>query len=243
LSASIKHSNETNEQYTPAEVVEASRQVLGVIDLDPATSELANKRVRATNIYTVEDGAKTFEDVWEGNVFLNPPGGKRMVIKGTGFNSNPALFWAKLMHDWNGGHVHAAIVLGFTIEVLQTTQSLEEFPMLRFPFCVPSKRLAFDVPRAEKLRQLRERRDKAKAAGGSSKRLEALRGQIRALKASEDEIVSGDDPPHANVLVFVPPRAEHHFGEDETERPWVAWGGPYTRRFFDVFSGLGYVRL
>ena len=239
MSASVKHSTETSEQYTPLEVVEAVREVLDGIDLDPATSELANKRIQATNIFTAEDGVETFERMWSGNVFLNPPGGKKMVVKGTGFNSNPALFWAKLMYDWNQGHVNAAIVLGFTIEVLQTTQSLAEFPMLRFPFCVPRKRLSFDVPRREKIRQLRARREKAKTKA----QRRALLAQIRELKALKVPIVSGDDPPHANVLVFVPPRSEHHFGEDRTGRPWVGWSGPYTRRFFDVFSRLGYVRL
>jgi len=45
------------EYYTPVEIIEAARRVLGVIDLDPASSEAANQIVKATHIYTVkEDG-------------------------------------------------------------------------------------------------------------------------------------------------------------------------------------------
>lgn len=237
----VKHSSETNEQYTPLPIIEMVRKVLERIHLDPATSLLANERVKAEHIYTLDYGAaKTFEEFWQGNVFLNPPGGTEMVLSGTGFRSNPVLFWSKLMHAWwVERSMNAAIFLGFTMEVLQTSQSVGEYPMLRFPFCVPRKRIAFDVPRLEKLRQLGELLRKAESKKAKGKIL----GKIAELEASDEECVSGGQPPHGNVLVLVPPLQEHHTGKDHRGNPWVAWGGEYTERFQDVFSELGYVRI
>ena len=243
MSASVKHSRETNEQYTPAPIIEMCREVLGTIDLDPASCELANKCVKAKKIFTQEDGLATFEQQWHGNVFMNPPGGQGLILRGTGYRSNPTLFWAKLMHAWHVEKtVHAAIVLGFTMEVLQSSQGVVEYPMLRFPLCVPSRRICFDVPRLEKIRQLEQGVLKAK----TQKAKGILLGRIAELESSEEEVVSGDDPPHANVLILVPPRSEHFFGQDARNRPWVAFGGEegeYTGRFQDVFSELGYVRI
>lgn len=245
MSASVKHSSETSEQFTPVRIIEMCRKVLGTIDLDPASCELANTRVKAKSIFTAKDGEglATFEQKWHGNVFMNPPGGQGVVMSGSGYRSNPALFWAKLMHAWHVEQtVNAAIVLGFTMEVLQSSQSVVEYPMLRFPLCIPSKRIAFDVPREDKISQLHARVAKAK----TNKAKGLLLNKIAELESFEGEIVSGDDPPHGNVLILVPPREEHFHGLDARNRPWVAWGGEegeYTQRFQDVFSELGYVRI
>lgn len=235
-----KHSAETNEQYTPASVVERVRRVLLKIDLDPASSELANETVQATTIFTQEDGVGTFEALWSGNVFLNPPGGNKPVLSELGIRSNPVFFWSKLMWDWEvEKSVDMAIFLGFTMEVLQTSQQ-ERYPMLRFPFCVPKQRLCFDVPRHEKLRQLQKRLEVVKKA---SKKARLLEKQIADLQQSTELLVPGESPPHANVLVLVPPRQEQFSGKSSQGAPWVGWEGEVTRRFFDVFSEIGYVRI
>lgn len=247
MASSVKHSALTNEQYTPAPIVEMVREVLGSIDVDPATSLLANKTVKATRFWTADDEPEaTFEASWEGNVFLNPPGGQKMVLLGTGFNSNPSLFWAKMMHEWDQEKtMRAGIFLGFTLEVLQSSQCVEKYPMLRFPICVPSRRLSFNVPRDLRIVQLRE----LLARTSADKQKEILK-KLAEAEASTEELVLGDAPPHANVLVLVPPREEHRFGvatpwdnPEEDERPWVGFEGPVTRKFWHVFSKLGYVRI
>jgi phage N-6-adenine-methyltransferase len=60
-----------NEWYTPVEYIEAARRVLGTIDLDPASSELANKTVKATVFLSEADDGLRYS--WDGKVWMNPP--------------------------------------------------------------------------------------------------------------------------------------------------------------------------
>ena len=60
-----------NEWYTPSAFIEAARKVLGNIDLDPASCEIANQTVLAEKFYTKEDDG--LSKSWHGNVWINPP--------------------------------------------------------------------------------------------------------------------------------------------------------------------------
>ena len=60
-----------NEWYTPSFIIEAARESMGNIDLDPASNKLANETVKAENYYTIYDNGLTKK--WYGNVWLNPP--------------------------------------------------------------------------------------------------------------------------------------------------------------------------
>lgn len=54
---------------TPVRFVESARLVMGSIDLDPASNELAQETVRAARYYTADGELQT----WGGNIFINPP--------------------------------------------------------------------------------------------------------------------------------------------------------------------------
>lgn len=67
----VSHNSGQNEWYTPANIIEAARRVMGEITLDPASSAIANRVVGATYFYTNEDDGLAQD--WTGCVWLNPP--------------------------------------------------------------------------------------------------------------------------------------------------------------------------
>lgn len=90
---------DSNSWYTPTEVMVATKEVLGQIDLDPASCEVANEHVGAKNIFTVDDNG--LEQDWFGNVWLNPP------------YSYPAVehFCKKAIDEYRCGNIKQCIVL------------------------------------------------------------------------------------------------------------------------------------
>ncbi len=167
MSANIRHSSISNEHYTPKDIVRLSRKTLGYIDLDPASSYKANQTIQAFQYYDKESNG--FTKNWFGRIFLNPPGGwcdlkGAEVIKASGnrpgctatgacglspdhvhdgMQSSAAAWWKKLMTAWLAGNISSAIFLGFSIEILQTTQTSGVRSPLTFPICYPKQRIKF----------------------------------------------------------------------------------------------------
>lgn len=87
------------EWYTQPKYIEMARDVMGSIDTDPATSEDAQKWIKADTYFTAEtDGLCK---PWMGNVWLNPPYAADLLPK----------FVEKLLDEIEEGHVDQAIVL------------------------------------------------------------------------------------------------------------------------------------
>lgn len=129
-----QHSSATVEHYTPPEFIEATREVMGGINLDPASCPEANVTVKADSFFAKKDDGLTKD--WFGNVFLNPPGGL------IGRKSSAAVWWGKLVGEHTSGRAKQAVFLGFTLEILATSQDCH-WSLLDFPICVPRRRIAF----------------------------------------------------------------------------------------------------
>jgi len=97
--AHVGHNSGDNEWYTPKEYIDAAREVMGEIDLDPASSEIANKTVKAKIYFTYLDDGLQYS--WDGKVWMNPPYASELVGK----------FSEKLVNHFMVGEVTEAIVL------------------------------------------------------------------------------------------------------------------------------------
>lgn len=68
-----------DEWYTPKNIIEAARKLMGTIDVDPASSDVANQIIQATTYYTAKDNGLIRE--WGGNVWMNPPYSQPLVTQ------------------------------------------------------------------------------------------------------------------------------------------------------------------
>jgi hypothetical protein len=76
--AHVSHNTGNNEHYTPPAIIEMAREVLGEIDLDPASNEVAQQWVRANTYYTKENSGLDYD--WTGKrIWLNPPYSRGLI--------------------------------------------------------------------------------------------------------------------------------------------------------------------
>lgn len=127
-------SSETVEWYTPPRYVDAAREVLGGIDLDPASCARANQTVGATTYYDAATDGLAQE--WAGRVWLNPPYGRDC----------PA-FIEKVTAEHDAGRVLAAVLL---LSAYSVDTSWFQ-PLWRHLLCFVSGRIAFESPLRERV--------------------------------------------------------------------------------------------
>ena len=120
-----KNSGE-NEWYTPEKFIEAARSVMGSIDIDPASSELANKTVKATVFFSKDDCGLNRD--WIGNVWMNPPYAQPLMND----------FAAKLVEQLP--NINAAIVL---VNNATETKWFQSMSQESAAICFPETRIKF----------------------------------------------------------------------------------------------------
>lgn len=117
-----------NEWYTPSKFIEAARQAMRTIDLDPASCEEANKIVKAKRFYCIADDGLSKR--WKGNVWLNPPYSKDLCFK----------FITKLIEEHQQNRVLQAVVLVNNATETGWGQALLKVSAV---VCLPAGRISF----------------------------------------------------------------------------------------------------
>lgn len=122
--------NSNDEWYTPNEVLDRVRKVLGTIDLDPASSVIAQERVQARKFYTKEDNGLIH--TWGGRVWCNPPYSAALIKK----------FTAKMHQEYACGNMLEGIMLTNsgtdTQWNLPLSKGLQAYTVGRISFLMPN---------------------------------------------------------------------------------------------------------
>jgi len=129
-------SSESTEWFTPSRYIEAARLIMGGIDIDPASCELANQMVRATAIYTKETNG--YDKRWYGRVWLNPPYGHDDK------KGNQARWSARLIEQYQAGITTQAVLLVNAVTDRKWFQ-----PLWNYPICFCDHRIAFYTSKAK----------------------------------------------------------------------------------------------
>ncbi len=117
-----------NEWNTPEEYIVAARDVLGIIDLDPASNVVAQRVVKASRYYTQETDGLSKQ--WHGKVWMNPPYSQPEI----------ADFVNKLCEEHEAGRVTEAIML---TNNFSDTQWFHQAVKIAPVFCLTEGRISF----------------------------------------------------------------------------------------------------
>lgn len=125
---SIQHNSSGNtEWYTPKQFTDAARDVLGTIDLDPASNAEAQKWIKADEYYSSEKKQDGLKLKWYGNIWLNPP------YKNEGGNVVSSLWGERLIREYRSGDVKSAILLITSVVDRVWFQKFWQFPIFFYP--------------------------------------------------------------------------------------------------------------
>ena len=101
---------------------------MGSIDLDPASSSIANKTVGAKVYFTIDDDGLAKE--WSGNVWLNPPYAQPLIKE----------FADHVVNEYLSEHIGQACVL---VNNATETRWLQAMLLVCDAVCFPSGRVKF----------------------------------------------------------------------------------------------------
>lgn len=128
MTAHVAHNSGNNEWYTPQWLVDKVKYVLGEIDVDPASNEIAQKQIGAKVFYTKDNNGLDKE--WHGSLFMNPPYSSALIKP----------FCAKLKQEVKERRVNSFITL--TNNATETAW-FRDIAELADVFCFLNKRVRF----------------------------------------------------------------------------------------------------
>lgn len=131
----VSQSTGNNEWYTPPQFIEAARATMGTINLDPASSAIANETVKASEFFTKEDDGLSKE--WHGNVWLNPPYSQPLISQ----------FCEAVAYKYESGEIQQACVL---VNNASETKWGQRLLSVADAVCFPSSRICFIRPNGSK---------------------------------------------------------------------------------------------
>jgi phage N-6-adenine-methyltransferase len=127
-------SDGSDDWYTPKEIINSAKIVMGSIDLDPASSNKAQEEIMAINYFTQETNG--LDKKWSGNVWLNPPYSMPLI----------GLFITKAINEFESGNITQAIILTNNSTDTRWFHSLTDYV-----FCLTKGRLNFWNHKGEEL--------------------------------------------------------------------------------------------
>lgn len=123
-----------NEWYTPEKYIRYAHEVLGAIDLDPASTSIANEVIKAAKYFSIQDNG--LEQEWSGTVWLNPPYAQPHI----------ALFVSKMVADVRSGRIVHGIMLTHNYT---DTSWFHEAASVANAICFTKGRIGFLTPENE----------------------------------------------------------------------------------------------
>lgn len=132
--AHVANNSGNNEWYTPARHIELARQVMGGIDCDPATSEIANQTVKAKTFFTAADNGLT--QTWGGRIWMNPPYAQPLIND----------FAEAVAVKFQSGEIDQACIL---VNNATETQWFQRMLSVASAVCFPKSRIKFLDPKGK----------------------------------------------------------------------------------------------
>ena len=127
----VAQNSGNNEWYTPLEIIQAAKAAMGEIDCDPASSDVANQTVGASQFFTEEQDGLSKE--WRGNVWLNPPYAQPII----------AQFAEATASKYEAGEFPQACIL---VNNATETAWFQRILSVAAGVCFPSSRIRFLSP-------------------------------------------------------------------------------------------------
>lgn len=124
---------DSNAWFTPAIYIDMVREVMGEIDLDPFSSKMANKHIKAKRY--IDEKGNAFKKRWfkeKGRVFMNPPYSRKII------DASIDIF----LENWRNKSISEAIVL---VNNATETRWFQSLLRSTHSICMPDRRISFEA--------------------------------------------------------------------------------------------------